>query len=89
MTCTDNCFYSPILDSIISVHSNNGSWLRQAITAVQRLYLELEKETCLCLVWALFNSLAPEGCRYDFKCVNFKHKLEIDILSIQVKYTLE
>ena len=89
MTCTDDCFYSPFLDSIISIHSNKGSWLRQVIMVEQRLYLELEKETCLCLMWALFNSLAPEGCGYDFKWVNVKHKLDIDILSIQVKYTLE
>ena len=30
----------------------------------------------------LFNSLSPGRCGCDFKCVNFKHNLGIDILSI-------
>ena len=25
----------------------------------------------------------PERCGYDFKCINFKHNCETDILSIQ------
>ena len=36
------------------------------------------------------NSLSPGRCGCaDFKCVNFKHNLEICVLSIQVSITLE
>ena len=37
----------------------------------------------------MINSLPSERCGGDFKCVNFKHNLCIDILSIQVNITLE
>ena len=35
------------------------------------------------------NSLSPEKCGCDFKCVNYKHNLGIDILSIEINITLK
>ena len=36
-----------------------------------------------------FNSLNPEICGYDFKCVNFQQNMASDILNIQANLTLE
>ena len=36
----------------------------------------------------VINSLFPGRCGCDFECVNFKHNLGIDVLSIQLNITL-
>ena len=51
--------------------------------------------TCLLMTYKMYhmyyhvNSSFPGRCGCNFKCINFKHKLGIDILSIQVNFTLE
>ena len=41
-----------------------------------------------CHLW-LLNTLSCGRCDCKLKCVNFKHNLGIDILSVQIKVTLE
>ena len=38
---------------------------------------------------SVMNSLSPRSCGHDFKCVNFKHNLRTDILSIQINIMLD
>ena len=37
----------------------------------------------------ILNSLGPGICGFDFKCVNFKHNMGIDIRGIQININLE
>ena len=41
------------------------------------------------MIASTINSLSHDSCGCDFKCVNFKRNMGIDILSIQVNITLD
>ena len=38
---------------------------------------------------SLINALFPGWCGYDLKCVNLKHNMGIDIISIKENITME